>query len=394
MELNPVAPIVGDLAPKSGREGQDTLHVQLAPSCMLRIEDGAFVLESGPSLFRATLKQPGLVALANMLVVPRTGAPWRDDPPEGLTGGEAAQAVDLWLEAGLAIGDSPPLDERAYWSDWEALFHARSRVGRSSGGYGGTFRYRDITPPAPGVPPRRGGEVLPLPQVDLAQSPSASLVDVVARRQTIRRHNDEQPITVNQLGELLYRSQRLLSLREVPTYGDIPSRPYPAGGSLYELEIYPIIQNCAGLAPGLYHYLSDAHALEAIATAGPSLDALVELSRLTANMDTLPQVILILSARFPRVMWKYEGVSYAVILKDVGVLQQTLYLHATDLDLAPCALGGGDSDLFNHLIGSDNFIETSVGEFVVGSRPADWARQQWPLWYRDPEDGSEPHAES
>ena len=41
---------------------------------------------------------------------------------------------------------------------------------------------------------------------------------------------------------------------------------------------------------------------------------------------------------------------------------------ATAMDLAPCALGGGDSDLFTRAAGLDYYTETSVGEFLLGSK--------------------------
>jgi oxazoline/thiazoline dehydrogenase len=62
--------------------------------------------------------------------------------------------------------------------------------------------------------------------------------------------------------------------------------------------------------------------------------------------------------------------SYATVLKDVGALMQTMYLVATAMRLAPCALGGGDAEHFARLLGSDYFEETSVGEFVIGRRTA------------------------
>jgi len=60
--------------------------------------------------------------------------------------------------------------------------------------------------------------------------------------------------------------------------------------------------------------------------------------------------------------------AYALVLKDVGVLLQTFYLVATAMGLAPCALGGGDSDLFARASGLDWLVEGAVGEFVLGSR--------------------------
>jgi SagB-type dehydrogenase family enzyme len=218
---------------------------------------------------------------------------------------------------------------------------------------------------------------------DLQTVRSFPLLDITERRRSIRRHDDGHPITADQLGELLYRTQRLKSLHTVEGFGDVASRPYPSGGSLYELEVYALVNLCAGVDPGLYHYRSEAHSLELVAEPNAATERLGDLYRMTAGMASPPQVVLILSARFPRVMWKYEGVGYGVILKNVGIVQEALYLHATDLGLAPCALGGGDSDLFCALTGTGYFSESSVGEFLVGSCPPDFQPPPWRVWYPD-----------
>jgi hypothetical protein len=48
-----------------------------------------------------------------------------------------------------------------------------------------------------------------------------------------------------------------------------------------------------------------------------------------------------------------------------------MYLVATAMGLAPCALGGGNSDVFAEAAGTDYYAESSVGEFVLGSVPDD-----------------------
>jgi hypothetical protein len=48
-----------------------------------------------------------------------------------------------------------------------------------------------------------------------------------------------------------------------------------------------------------------------------------------------------------------------------------MYLVATAMGLAPCGVGGGDSDSFAWAAGTDYFAETSVGEFLLGSLPED-----------------------
>ncbi|MBS0650690.1 MAG: hypothetical protein JSR93_05970 [Verrucomicrobia bacterium] len=41
---------------------------------------------------------------------------------------------------------------------------------------------------------------------------------------------------------------------------------------------------------------------------------------------------------------------------------------ATGMGLAPCALGGGNSDLFCKVMGTNYLEEASIGEFILGSR--------------------------
>jgi SagB-type dehydrogenase family enzyme len=88
----------------------------------------------------------------------------------------------------------------------------------------------------------------------------------------------------------------------------------------------------------------------------------------TAVAEDNVQVLLILAARFPRVAWKYESIAYALTLKHVGVVFQTMYLAATAMGLGPCAVGCGDADLFARAAGTDYCAETSVGEFLLGSQ--------------------------
>ena len=146
------------------------------------------------------------------------------------------------------------------------------------------------------------------------------------------------------------------------------SRPYPAGGSLYELELYVVVQACTGLAPGLYHYDPEGHRLIRLRGRTAEVAALCrDAAAATGVPDDSVQVLLILAARFARVAWKYESIAYALTLKHVGVLYQTMYLAATAMSLAPCAIGGGDADLFARAAGTDYCAETSVGEFLLGS---------------------------
>ena len=64
----------------------------------------------------------------------------------------------------------------------------------------------------------------------------------------------------------------------------------------------------------------------------------------------------------------YESIAYSLILKHVGSLHQTMYLMATAMDIAPCALGSGNAELFAKVARTNYYGESSVGEFMLGRR--------------------------
>lgn len=143
------------------------------------------------------------------------------------------------------------------------------------------------------------------------------------------------------------------------------------GGAAYDLEIYVTVGACADLDAGVYHYDPLGHRLTLVC-ADPGLvrRMLLDASR-AAGRTTEPQTVITLASRFDRLGWKYQGIAYALTLKNVGVLFEAMYLTATAMGLAPCALGSGDSALFGTVTGLDPLVESSVGEFMLGVRAED-----------------------
>jgi len=194
-------------------------------------------------------------------------------------------------------------------------------------------------------------------------------------RRSVREYG-ERPLTVRQIGEFLYRVGRVADYWEDELHAPRGSvrlasaaRPYAAGGGLYELDLYVLVQRCADLDRGLYCYDPERHALHEKAAARADLEALLaDASTATGIPPGELQVLVIVAARFQRVAWKYASIAYSIVLKDVGVLYDTMYLVATAMGLAPCAVGCGNADLFARAAGLDYYAQTSVGEFLLGSR--------------------------
>lgn len=347
------------------RRGVDAnVPIKLSRFAFLHAEDGQLVVESGMARAKVVLHDPGLAAPIAALAKPRL--PSEVDLPR--------EVLQLALGAGVVIRLDEPVDPEqgepalAQWDPVDLLFHARSRLGRRAPNYGGTYPHRGRFPEPPAIRPETAKAIaLPRPDLEAVAAADPPLTHAIERRRSIRVHDDERPITSDQLGELLFRTSRVTRVLKTEHDSEFALRPYPAGGGLYELELYPVIRLCRGIDPGLYRYDPVAHGLREMAGLDTGGQGLLEQARGAAEMQTPPQVLLTIAARFPRVSWKYEGVAYALTLKHVGVLYQTLYLVATAMGLAPCGLGGGDSDLFARAAGCNYTEETSVGEFIVGS---------------------------
>jgi SagB-type dehydrogenase family enzyme len=262
------------------------------------------------------------------------------------------------------------------WGFHDLLFHARSRFGRHNHPFGASFPYAGDIPPLPAVRPSHDGEVfsLAVPDLDALRVNDRPLTDVIESRVSTRVFGDP-PISREQLGEFLYRVARVRSRGQmlVPSPDGLvametTSRPFPNGGAAYELEFYLTVSECDGLEPGIYHYDPEQHHLVLVRPDGQFVERMIWFAGITAP-GAKPQVLLTLAARFQRVAWKYDAIAYAAIQKHVGVAYQTMYMVATSMDIGGCALGSGDADLFSQAIGTDYFVESSVGDFMLGSLP-------------------------
>ena len=339
-----------------------------------RTEDG-LVMESPLSQAQMVLRHRHACSLVHELARrSRTVQELSETSPE-ISQSVAGTFVGLAMSGGFLVqcgedvtaenGDLP----LSAWEFHDLLFHSRSRLGRHRNPFGATYRFgSDIPFPAALKPSMSDATIsLDVPCLAEVSRRDPSLTAALESRRSIRTFG-EVPISKAQLGEFLYRTFRIRRL--IPTdHGELASRPYPSGGALYELEIYPVVDRCEGLDRGLYHYRPGDHALSCLPAGAEAVSALLEQSWLTLDREGRPQVLFVITARFARLAWKYQSVAYALTLKHVGVLYQTMYLVATAMNLAPCALGGGDSELFALASGLDYLSEGSVGEFVLGTRP-------------------------
>jgi SagB-type dehydrogenase family enzyme len=251
------------------------------------------------------------------------------------------------------------------WSPHDAAYHVLSRLGR-----GGTYRFLGVSPPLPLFKRRmRALKRVKLPRPSALPS-GPSLFSALEQRRSSRDFRSA-PLSLEELGALLHVAARNRAVLPGEHGSELGSRAYPSGGAMYPLELYPLIPagGCVGLDRGLYHYRPGDHTLELLGEGAELLDGLSSRWRHAAQVRGDAWILFHVTARIGRTGWKYEGIAYSLILKELGCLLQTFYLAAGALDLGACAVGGGHLDALADTIGIDPWKEPQVGEFFVG-RPA------------------------
>jgi SagB-type dehydrogenase family enzyme len=362
--IEPLGPIPQDRGARpTWRPSQKTAPAQarLSRFAVLRRDEDRLILESPCSPVVITALDP--IAL---LVI------WSLAGPTSTPGGHAAVPAHLRVtvigqlaDCGFTETHGSDSKPEPGWAPHELWFHARSRWSRDHPVT--TAKNAGASPSArhPGF----GGPRQALARADMTslRRTEASFTAVVEDRRSLRRFDDDNPLTLAEIGEFLFRCARVRWSGHHGRY-ELVSRPYPSAGAIHELELYLAITRVAGLASGLYRYCPDVHELERVTTDEGVTRQLAYMAGLAIGIVRPPQALVIISARFERIMWKYRDISYALVLKDAGALMQTMNLVATAMGLAGCGVGSGDSRLFAEATQLDPLIETSVGEFIIGSR--------------------------
>ena len=354
--------------------------VRMSVYARLRANGRECNIESPLALHRVVLHQADAVRLIAPLMSPITPAAYRAavawaDPV-------ARNALEYLVAAGMAVVGEPSAGgtftfaedcdpATVGWSQIDMMFHTRSTLGRHDHDFGATCPIAPLEPPVKPLK-RATGRQVPLhrPRFEDLRATDPPLTAAIEGRHSSRHPGPE--ITAEQIGDLLYRTARVrrLSTSAPGDFSGHTDRPYPSGGNAYELELYLSVGDCAGLAPGVYHYDPLGHRLEPVDADRAAAEELLGIARMAAAPTRRSPVLITMTARFRRLSWRYEGMAYRLVLMNAGALMQNLYLVCTAMRLAPCAIGTISIETAARALGTDWRVEPCVAQFMVGSQPA------------------------
>ena len=269
--------------------------------------------------------------------------------------------------------DDRPLveSERAMqsWADWNpaaGFFHNSTK----------DLRYADLrtierrtrekareTAMPPSVKRYKSAPVQKLP----AAETDGDFARILLQRRTWRRFARE-PVDLSSFSTLLHLTAGIQQWVVGPANQKVALKTSPSGGARHPIEVYALVLDVRGLKRGLYHYVSDRHALERLKTRSRSWR--VERYLPMQSWYNGASALVFFTAIFARDQWRYEHArAYRAVLIEAGHMCQTCCLTATWLGLAPfCSMALAESALEKDL-GLDGVTESVLYAAGIGTRP-------------------------
>lgn len=247
---------------------------------------------------------------------------------------------------------------------WDAIDLAMQRQRSYGGAYPMSMRPGKSPSPVKSV---KGLSSITLPRIphDHDNQPKRTLLEVLEARRSIRKYSNKY-INIHNLSNFLYNSARIKKIFKSQE-GTLTRRPYPSGGARYPLEIYVVNNKMLDIQKGIHYYDPLKHELILLNKNKNYQRKFNEfiLDAQKPEQNREPDVVFIITAVFARTMWKYGKISLSLIMSDLGCLYQTMYLIATEMNLAPCPLGATYEELVRDWLNLNWFEESHVGTFML-----------------------------
>jgi SagB-type dehydrogenase family enzyme len=183
------------------------------------------------------------------------------------------------------------------------------------------------------------GPTTPLPEP--RRLDAQSLGQALLNRRTCRMYDEDAPVTIEGLADMLYYTAGVVFEHEAGLFGTVLKKCSPSPGARHSIELYPVINRCTGLAAGSYHYCTQHHALNAI-SLGDKRDFITKVLQVQPYFTTAA-ISCFFSCMTPRLRWKYQGPRiYRLAHLEAGHYCQNFLLAGTGLGLGVYSTGAID----------------------------------------------------
>ena len=158
---------------------------------------------------------------------------------------------------------------------------------------------------------------------------STSVEEAISKRRSVRQYKDSS-LSLSELSQLLWAAQGVTDTAR-------GLRTAPSAGALYPLEVYAVVGNVTGLAPGIYKYECATHELGTISLG----DARKELAAAALGQGAITQaaVDIVWTAVYQRCAKKYQERAELYVPIEVGHSAENVFLQATALNLGAVVMG-------------------------------------------------------
>ena len=188
---------------------------------------------------------------------------------------------------------------------------------------------------------------------DVSNDSAVSVERAMTERRSIRSFTDGV-VSLQDLSQLLWSAQGVtLPMEEGPEgltwqwTGGL--RTAPSAGALYPLELYAVVGPSDDLAPGVYRYIPNRHAIEMTAD-GDLRQALWDAALQQTPIMEAP-VTLVFAAVVERLAAKYGERSERYAYIEVGAAAENVSLQCESLGLGTVLLGAFMDDQAREALG-------------------------------------------
>jgi SagB-type dehydrogenase family enzyme len=185
-----------------------------------------------------------------------------------------------------------------------------------------------------------------------------SLEEAIAARRSVRSYSEDS-LSMKELSQILFAAQGITATR-----GNYALRAAPSAGGTYPIEVYAFAERIEGLAPGIYHYLPEGHAIELV-KAGPHGKSLAEVC-LGQSMPGEAALSVVLAAVPERTTSRYGERGIRYVHMEAGHVSQNICLECASLGLGAVPIGAFDDRELDRLIGIDGESEISLYVNSIG----------------------------